>query len=265
MRTNYHTHHGICGHAEGSAREYIEEAINKGVKVLGFSDHSPSTRTGDVGFRMTPDDLELYIKDIEEAKQLFADKIDVYTGLEIEYINNYSEVYQSWLNQVDYFILGVHFVPKDTTSDELFSTYDFSKPKDLDLYADTIERALEELPIAFIAHPDLYLINYQKWDQKAEEIAHRICRLAKQKGTILEFNANGLRREKILIDGEMVSPYPRKEFFEIVKSYNLPVVVSSDCHSPHQVYDEYMVNGYNLAMEWGLNIIDKLSLKKNDV
>jgi histidinol-phosphatase (PHP family) len=42
MRTNYHTHHGICGHAFGTAEMYIKEAIKNKVKILGFSDHSPS-------------------------------------------------------------------------------------------------------------------------------------------------------------------------------------------------------------------------------
>ena len=38
---NYHTHTARCNHASGADREYVEAAIQEGVKVLGFSDHAP--------------------------------------------------------------------------------------------------------------------------------------------------------------------------------------------------------------------------------
>lgn len=36
-----HTHHERCGHASGSLRDYVESALDKGVEVLGLSDHTP--------------------------------------------------------------------------------------------------------------------------------------------------------------------------------------------------------------------------------
>ena len=41
MRANYHTHTPRCRHAVGSEREYIEQAIEAGMEILGFSDHTP--------------------------------------------------------------------------------------------------------------------------------------------------------------------------------------------------------------------------------
>lgn len=41
MLANYHTHTFRCRHALGEDREYIEHAIDGGLKVLGFSDHCP--------------------------------------------------------------------------------------------------------------------------------------------------------------------------------------------------------------------------------
>ena len=41
MLANYHTHTTRCGHAVGEDREYVETAIRRGLKVLGFSDHVP--------------------------------------------------------------------------------------------------------------------------------------------------------------------------------------------------------------------------------
>ncbi len=41
---NYHTHTKRCRHAVGEDREYVEAAIEAGLKVLGFSDHTPIPR-----------------------------------------------------------------------------------------------------------------------------------------------------------------------------------------------------------------------------
>ena len=41
MIANYHTHTWRCRYANGTEREYVERAIEGGLKILGFSDHSP--------------------------------------------------------------------------------------------------------------------------------------------------------------------------------------------------------------------------------
>ena len=48
---NYHTHNHRCGHAGGDCYDYANEAVKKGIKKLGFSDHGPF-KDFDPGFRM---------------------------------------------------------------------------------------------------------------------------------------------------------------------------------------------------------------------
>ena len=59
MIANYHSHTTRCRHAEGTEREYIERALQGGLKILGFSDHTPYLFPGDYysNFRMFPDQL----------------------------------------------------------------------------------------------------------------------------------------------------------------------------------------------------------------
>ena len=54
MKANYHTHTARCMHAEGTEREYIEQALARRVQTLGFSDHAPQVFDGGYvsGFRM---------------------------------------------------------------------------------------------------------------------------------------------------------------------------------------------------------------------
>ena len=46
MIANYHTHTWRCRHADGTEREYVETAIEAGLKILGFSDHTPQVYPG---------------------------------------------------------------------------------------------------------------------------------------------------------------------------------------------------------------------------
>ncbi len=262
MKTNYHTHHGICGHAYGTAEMYIINAIKNGVSILGFSDHSPSSRKGDKGHRMTMDDLDIYLDDINSAKSKYNEQINVHIGLEIEYLDDSFEYYSHLKEKVEYFVLGQHFVSMEDNKNKLFSTYEFTDKEHLYKYSSTIRKALKELPITILAHPDLYLINYIKWDKHSLRVANEICKVCKETNTYIEFNANGLRREEINTIYGDIHPYPRLEFFKVVKEYNLPVVISSDCHHPSQVYDETMERAVKMAKEMGLNVVDELTLKR---
>ena len=62
-RVNYHTHCRRCRHARGEASEYAEEAIRKGLSVLGFSDHLPFPFDRYGGMRMPYAELEEYLEE----------------------------------------------------------------------------------------------------------------------------------------------------------------------------------------------------------
>ena len=64
MIANYHTHTPRCNHAWGAEEEYVERALEAGLKILGFSDHSPQFFPGDyyLGVRMRPEQLQDYMK-----------------------------------------------------------------------------------------------------------------------------------------------------------------------------------------------------------
>lgn len=47
MIANYHTHTPRCNHAQGSEQEYVDAALSAGLKILGFSDHTPYFFPGD--------------------------------------------------------------------------------------------------------------------------------------------------------------------------------------------------------------------------
>ena len=72
MIFNYHTHTTRCNHAIGTDREYVENAIQKGLKTLGFSDHAPYFFPNTdyySPFRMQVDELFAYADSIRALQK----------------------------------------------------------------------------------------------------------------------------------------------------------------------------------------------------
>ena len=79
MIANYHTHTWRCRHADGTEREYVEKAIEAGLKILGFSDHTPQVYPN--GFvcpvKMLPVELEGYVDTILDLKLEYKNDIEI--------------------------------------------------------------------------------------------------------------------------------------------------------------------------------------------
>ncbi|MBR6615619.1 MAG: PHP domain-containing protein, partial [Lachnospiraceae bacterium] len=67
---NFHTHTYLCRHANGTPEEYIQRAINCGIKDLGFSDHAPMRFPGSekITTRMKPSDAPGYVAHLRELR-----------------------------------------------------------------------------------------------------------------------------------------------------------------------------------------------------
>ena len=80
IKCNFHTHTTRCKHATGMEREYVENAIEAGFQVLGFSDHSPYLFEGNhvSRIRMFMEELEGYVRTVEELKQEYKNDIQIH-------------------------------------------------------------------------------------------------------------------------------------------------------------------------------------------
>ena len=87
IKANYHAHTWRCQHAYDTEREYIEAAIEMGIKEFGFSDHVPCPfRDGYVsGIRMTMEQAPEYVASIRNLAAEYKNDIKIYVGFEAEY------------------------------------------------------------------------------------------------------------------------------------------------------------------------------------
>ncbi len=253
-RVNYHTHCEYCRHARGKAREYVEEAVKKGVVKLGFSDHMPFYDER-FGLRMPYAQLGEYIDEVEALREEWKEKggLEIFCGLEGEYVREDSAYYEKLLSggKCEYLLLGQHFY--ETGQGELVNVYHLKDTKEYECYSANVVEGMRSGYFRYVAHPDLIFLNHLAWDIHCDRACDILIDGAVKYGFALEYNANGLRREKKQYpDGER-HPYPHEKFWDKVKGTGIEVYVGSDCHAPEQVYDGIVEMAYGKLQEMGMN------------
>ena len=256
MLANYHTHTSFCKHAYGTEREYIENAIKAGMKILGFSDHSPQLyQNGYVsGMRMTPTEAKTYSYILHNLKEEYKNDIEIHIGFEAEY---FPEIFGSLQNLcrdcgIEYLILGQHSLVTEGHPDFRWTRDETTDKGLFKTYIDLLIEAMHTGSFSYIAHPDIFNFKgdgetyYNEWE--------RLCKSAKELNIPLEFNLLGYVEKR---------SYPNDEFFNIAKSVNNDIVIGCDAHSPHELrniraQDEIKQHLKNL----GLNVIATINLKK---
>ncbi len=250
---NYHTHTKRCHHACGEDKEYVEAAIESGLKILGFSDHTCYPTGFQSGMRMSLDDADGYFSSIESLKKEYKNDIDIYIGLETEYFPEYFEKLIDFLKgyPLDYMILGQHFVPDEATG--VGTSGPFTDKKILEMYVQNIIDGLKTGRFMYIAHPDLPVYVGDDRDAALLEAYNRICKAAKEKKIPLEINVLGYMRGKF---------YPSDSFFKVAAEYDNDVIIGMDVHNPKHFHKHECVEAcIRLAERYNLNLIKKIELK----
>ena len=258
MKTNYHTHHYLCGHATGNVEQYIQEAIKNKFDEIGVSDHGPIN--AEAFHRMTYDEFKnIYLVELEDAIKKYSDKIKILKGLEIEYIKGDEKYYKHLLEFVDYLILGPHYYITEKVLNG-HTAYQVKTHEQLLSYTKMIEEALDTKLFKIIAHPDLFMHGYKEFDSFAEECTKRIVEAIIRNDVLIEFNAGGIRNNRYF-DENGIPNYavPNDEFWKVVSKYNVKVIIGSDCHRPEELNDDSFKYAKELAKTYGLNIVNSIS------
>lgn len=254
LTANYHAHTFRCQHASGTEREYIEAAIDMGIKEFGFSDHIPCPfKDGYVShIRMMMDEAPEYVHTIRTLAEEYRNDIRIYVGFEAEYI---PEFYQEQMNMVhtlgvDYLIMGQHFLLSEQQGPYMGTpTDDESRIRD---YVDRVIEGMDTGSYRYLAHPDL--MNYQGMESVYDWEMTRLCKAMKERGIPLEINILGM--------GAGGKHYPTERFWKIPGEIGNDVILGLDAHSPEQVQD---VESYEKCMsivdKYNLNLINRIDIE----
>ncbi len=254
FRHNYHTHTYLCHHASGTIRDYVEAAVSGGMETLGFSCHAPYPfgERFHSWYRMTPEEMKIYVSEILRLKEEFAGKIDIKLGYEAEY---YPALFNELLAEIkkypcDYIILGQHFY-----NNEYDGNYAGSRVDDIrsvKAYARILCEGMKTGLYTYVAHPDLN--SYTGDVEEYVDAMSRVFEVSLETDTPLEINLLGIRGGR---------SYPKDEFWRRAGQYGVKVVLGSDAHDADCLKgDEDFKKALEMVDKYGLNYVEKVNLRK---
>ncbi len=241
IKTNYHVHSRFCD-GRGEPEEYVQAALACGIQSMGFSGHAPIESQPDSDWLMHPDKVEEYRDTVLGLKAKYADRIQIYLGMECDYMGvptvNHREKYR-----LEYTIGSVH-VLRDPERDHYHSIDGSVKA-----FAAGIEemgprrlvRAFYEQSIAMIdnlkpdiaGHVDLCRRNnfdkaFFDWDEPwYKDYAMPYIEHLAETGTIVEMNVSKVRPG--------VEQYPSDDLLRECFRLGIPMTVDSDSHAPESI------------------------------
>lgn len=253
MIANYHTHTARCNHAMGTEREYVEAAIRRGLKILGFSDHTPQYFPGDYysTMRMRPSELLWYSGVVRKLKNEYRDQIDISLGLEVEY---YPALWGTLLPRlrdagIEYLILGQHWLGNE--QGEPGSAGATEDEEVLRRYCRQVIDAMETGLITYVAHPDL--INFTGKRHIYRHHVRDLCRAAKEMEIPLEVNLLGICNGR---------HYPNERFWEVAAEEGCSAILGMDAHAPAHILDpEPERRALKMVQKFELDLLDTVELR----
>lgn len=248
---NFHTHSYFCDGAENPLN-YIKKAIELEMPALGFSSHAPVTFKNK--WSMSWEDLDAYRKAIEELKNQYKKDIEIYRGLEIDYIPGISKKFDHFRVQLqlDYVIGAVHLVkgknpgrlwfidgPQEGYKQGLEEIFNNDPREAVKAYFHQINEMLYSQEFEFIAHLDKVKMNNKEqffstsegWYKK---LVKQTLAYIKDKDVALELNTRGVYK------GKSQEYFPSTGILEEAYMMQIPVVVNSDAHSPHELNGQFV-------------------------
>lgn len=109
QKMNFHTHSEYCD-GSGKPEEYVQAAISKNFRALGFSGHTPLPFPNN--WTMDEESLPVYLNEIRQLQAKYRGRIEIYLGLETDYLDekrNPSSPQVQALN-LDYQIGSIHML-----------------------------------------------------------------------------------------------------------------------------------------------------------
>ncbi len=253
MIANYHTHTYRCHHAGGTEREYVERAIEGGLKILGFSDHTPYPYPDGFisGMRMSLAEMDGYVKTVLDLRDEYREDIEIHLGLEVEYYPRHFENLLRFVGEypVEYFLLAQHCIEDEM--DGVYSGAATEDPRILERYCEKVIEALQTGRFTYAAHPDM--LRFEGNPALYDAPNRRLCRCAKKLGIPLEINLLGLQGNR---------HYPREQFWRIAGEEGCTAVFGADAHCAADVCQpDTLARAEEMARRCGLRVADTVELK----
>lgn len=194
-----HTHTLASGHAYGTIREMAQAAQEKGLEVLGFSEHAP-------GVPGTCDPF--YYKNLQAIpRRIYG--VEIVHGSEVNVLNDGTlSLDQDNLDLLDYAIVGIHGVCYENVGAEKNT--------------DNLINCMKNEKVFFVSHPD---------DDHWPLVYERLVDAAAEYHVALEVNNSSLIKKQSRLN--CYENY--RHMLALCQERRVPIYIGSDAHDPSAV------------------------------
>ena len=244
---NFHSH-SLFSDGKAAPEEFVKSAVSKKFAAFGCSCHSPvpfNTR-----WNMDAGRLDEYLLEIARIRLVYKDVIEVYAGLELDYLEGVPHLPVSVLKKKGcHYILGsVHFIDRfpdgswfsfDGKPDVFFNAVEIIYKNDfrkaITSYYEKTRQMIDRDCPDVVAHMDkIKMHNTVRpyFDEEAEWYRKQVNEtldLIAEKGCIMEVNTRGLFKQKPPL------LYPGPWVIKQAHQRGIPVMLNSDAHHPDEI------------------------------
>lgn len=246
-KSNLHTHTSFAD-GKHTAEEIVLSAIDAGIEVLGFSEHSFHPNSAVFGMKSLEVEEE-YRKEIERLKAVYADRIKILCGIEQDSQSGVpTKIYDYVIGSVHYLCLGGELCSVDLSAQATKNAIEKHCGGDPIIYAKAYFEAVagveEDTQCDIVGHFDLLT----KFDERAAIFDTSDPRYIKaglealdallEKDIIFEVNTGAMAR------GYRTTPYPAPIFLHRIAEKRGNVVLSSDAHNK-----DHLIYGFDKALQ----------------
>ncbi|TXJ39430.1 histidinol-phosphatase [Brachyspira pilosicoli] len=238
--SNLHTHTAYCD-GKNTIEENILYAIDKNFISLGFSGHSYLQFDKAA---MSRENTIKYLEDIKKFKEIYKNKIQIYSGIEADYYSNLNKNTDKEM-MLDYRIGSVHFIKDDENnyfsidaSKENFvnTLKHFGNIKEVVLryYNNLIDMINTQKP-DIIGHLDLirkYNFNKEYFTEEEDwyiEKLNEVLEVIKKSSSIVEINTKKMNKDNLN------AHYPNTDTIKKLLKLNIPIIINTDAHSANSL------------------------------
>lgn len=242
--TNYHSHSLYCDGRAGM-EDFVRFAISEGFTSYGFSSHAPLPFS--TFWTMEWDRMSDYLSEFQRLKAKYADRIELYIGLEIDYLDEESNPSMARFRELplDYRIGSVHMlttdagkiVDIDTPADKFREIVDEHFDGDIvrvvRQYYRSLTKMLESGGFDIVGHADKMHYNAccyrpglldEPW---YDQLVHTYFADIAQRGYQVEINTKSYH--------DLGTFYPNERYFSTLHDLGIKVQVNSDSHYPEKI------------------------------
>lgn len=234
--------HSVFSDGRDTPRDIVISAIEKGVKTLGFSDHSYTEF--DERYCIQRDKQAEYIRTINELKNEFSDKIKILCATEQDFYSTApTSGYDYVIGSVHYVFIDGEYIPIDETADILKQAADKYFSGDIlslcEAYFENVGKVYEKTKCDIVGHFDL-ITKFNEQEQLFDENDPRYIR-AYQKAVdkiitdckVFEINTGAISR------GYRTTPYPSENIRRYIRQKGGKFILSSDSHQKETLCFEF--------------------------